>query len=213
VLVRIVRPYTEQEKEKLIASLPSRWSTFESYVGRFTFVLVLLLMPLVVIDKYFPISANNQLLTLFTLALIALIIVRYTQKNYEGIRTRKQVLAAITNGRAEVFSVKTSRAVEREDPEDFGTAFYLEVQMAGEQKLLYLQGQYLDELAWEVTFPNTEFELIRRADTHELVEVRLNGQHFKPERTLPAFPKARWQSGNVPEDGELLDGRLDELTE
>lgn len=213
MLASSVRPYTEQEKKQLIARLPSRWTRFESFTGRFIFLVGALLLPCLAIDKYYPVSTTNQLLIIFAVGLLALFITRYTQKNYEGSRTRKQVLAAMATGQAEVFHVTTNRAIEREDPEDFGVAFYLEVQVVGTPKLLYLQGQYLDELTWEKAFPTTDFVLTRRLDTHELLDIQLRGQYFEPERKLPAFTKARWQTGDIPIDGEVLDGRLDELTE
>ena len=172
-----------------------------------------MLLPLLLIDKYFPITAASQLLGVSLVVILAVSILLYTARNYEGTVSRKQILAAINDGQAELLHVKTTRAVERVDPEDFGAAFYLEVEVDGTPKLLYLQGQYLDELAWKEAFPSTEFVLIRRADTREIINLQIEGQYLKPERVLPAFPKARWQAGAVPEDGSLLAGRLTELTE
>lgn len=101
--------------------------------------------------------------------------------------------------------------MKRTDSEDFGTAYYLAVQVAGEPRLLYRQGQYFDELA-EGLFPNTEFNLVRTLGTKELLNLELLGQSFLPERVLPAFAMANWQRGRTPEDGAILVGKLDELT-
>ena len=64
----------------------------------------------------------------------------------------------------------------------------MEIEEHGERKTLFLWGQYLDELG-EDKFPNSEFELIRKADTKEFINLKLMGKYLKPEKELPAFDK------------------------
>jgi hypothetical protein len=211
MITRTIRPYSEQEKQQLLARLPSRWARAESFIGQLTFLMFLLLLPVLLIDKYFPISPTAQTAIIILLLAVAIGTRRYLARKYGSVSGRSQVLAAIAAGQAEVLHVITSRAVERADPEDFGTAYYLEVQVAGEPRLLYLQGQHFDELE-EGLFPNTEFNLVRTLATKELLDLELVGQPFLPERVLPAFAMADWQRGLTPEDGAILIARLDELT-
>ena len=211
MLTRTIRPYSEQEKQLLLARLPSRWARAESIIGQLTFLMVLLLLPVLLIDKYFPISPATQTVIIVLLLAIAVGARHYVAKKYGDATGRSQRLAAIAAGQAEILHVITSRAAERADPEDFGTAYYLEVQVAGEPRLLYLQGQYFDELD-EGLFPNTEFNLVRTLDTREFLDLELLGQYFLPERVLPAFAMAEWQRGLTPEDGAISTAKLDELT-
>jgi hypothetical protein len=219
MLTKTIRPYSEQEKQQLLARLPSRWAQTESFLLKLIFLVPLFLAPLLLSEKYFPAFSNtyfpafsvSQAIATIAAVLLAVGSAYWIARKYEGDFQRPTHQAAIVAGRAEILHVITSRAVERADPEDFGTAYYLEVQVAGEPRLLYLQGQYFDELE-EGLFPNTEFNLVRTLATKEVLDLELLGQPFLPERVLPAFAMADWQRGLTPEDGAILTTKLDELT-
>ena len=202
-----------------MARLPSCFARLEGFLMKLVFLVPLFLAPLLLAEKYFPaftttylpaFSASQAIATGIAV-LLAVGSACWITKKYEGNFNRPARLAAIAGGQAEVLHVVTTRAVERADPEDFGPAYYLEVRVAGEPRLLYLQGQYFDELD-EGVFPNTEFRVVRALDTKELLALELLGQPFLPERVLPAFAMADWQRGNTPEDGAVLAGKLAELT-
>jgi hypothetical protein len=118
----------------------------------------------------------------------------------------------INSGMLEVLHVRTNRAIKREDPEDYGVAFYIDVVDDTKRKTLYLWGQHLDDLEYDNAFPNTEFVVTRRVDIKETIDIKLLGKPFRPEKTLPPFDKDIWKSGKYPADGELLDIRIDEVT-
>lgn len=100
----------------------------------------------------------------------------------------------------------------RKDPEDFGIAFYFDVEHEGRQKALYLWGQYLDEMEG-AGFPNTEFEIVRQPGSEQFMDFRTSGDYFKEERTLPAFEKEVWDSGAFPVNGQLIDRSIDGIIE
>lgn len=101
--------------------------------------------------------------------------------------------------------------IKREDPEDFGVAFYCAVVDNGQPKTLFLWGQYLDELEYEKTFPNTAFEFTRYVASDEFLAFKTLGHYFKEEKTLPAFDKSVWKNGSYPVNGQLLNQHFDEI--
>lgn len=69
----------------------------------------------------------------------------------------------------------------------------------------------MDELEYEKEFPNTEFEIVRELESKQILDIKLLGKYFAPERILPPFEKQIWKSGKYPMDGDLLDKLLDEI--
>ncbi len=175
-------------------------------------ILFLMLLPFLTLNHFFHFSSTFQawacILFIIADAVIMIIYTKRQQKRYPPVK--------IENRQVEVIHVKTRRAVKREDPEDFGAAFYLDVYDQGKQKTLFLWGQYLDELGegdeQEAAFPNTEFELTRDKNTKNLMDIRLLGTYFPPERTLPSFSREVLKAGTYPLDGELIEGSIDEIT-
>ena len=202
-----IRPYSEAEKQQLITQLPSRYKRFENFVMTLIFALGALLFPFLLFDKYFHFNSNTQIIFCVAALIVSLGVSRKIMKHQK----REDAIKTILAGQAEVTQVKTSRAIKREDPEDFGAAFYLEVLANGETKVLYLQGQYLDEIE-EGLFPTTDFEVIRRFDNKEFIELKIIGNSFKPENILPAFDMDDWRKGNTPNDGDILDVRFEDIT-
>ncbi|MCO5240150.1 MAG: hypothetical protein M9904_08835 [Chitinophagaceae bacterium] len=171
-----------------------------------------MLLPLLIYSRYYPVASTIQ--AIYSVVVVALSIylcLRWTKKYEGGISNRKQI-ADINLAQIEVVKVKTNRAIKREDPEDFGIAYYLDVTDDGQQKTLYLWGQYLDELEYEKQFPNTEFEFIRNVGSEEFIDFKTTGEYFEAERTLPAFDKEVWKSGNYPLNGQLLNQTIDSVS-
>ena len=177
----------------------------------FIFIVAVLLVPLLLYDKRHPVPSHIQLYSSIVILVIAAIITGVIMSKLHkhiGLPPKRPLREV----KAELVRVKTSRAVKREDPEDFGVAFYLDVTQDGKRKTLFLWGQYLDELEYEQQFPNTEFVLIRRSDTKELIDIELKGTYFPPERTVPPFPDEIWKQGSFPSDGEIQDLKIEEIT-
>lgn len=183
------------------------YSAIESSVLAYIFIMSVLLLPLLYIDKYYPIPSWIQGITSIVILIIAFFITRYIlwSAPFFGRHPNEKSLSKVE---AEVLYVKTARAIMREDPEDFGPAFYFDIREADSPpKVLFLWGQYL----YEESFPNTEFEIIRRSDTKELINLISHGDYFEPERTLPPFSDKIFSEGTYPEDGTILDMSLDAI--
>jgi len=211
MIISTVRQPTPDEISRQIKSLPGIYKQFESFLLKWLFVSVVLLFPFLLLGHYFPIASRIQAVYCIVCVLLSVCIVTVWTKRYKGgLGNRKQVVAMNT-APVEIVKVKTNRAIKREDPEDYGIAFYLDVLENGQQKTLYLWGQYLDDLEYENQFPNTEFEFIRKPGSDEFIDFKVSGQYFNPERTLPPFEKAVWKSGNYPVNGQVLEQTLDSI--
>jgi hypothetical protein len=152
MIATTIRPYSEAEKQQLIAQLPSRYKRFENFVMTLIFALGALLLPFLMFDKYFHFNSITQII--FCVVAIAISVI--VSQRITSHKNKRDAIKSILAGQVEATHVKTSRAIERKDPEDFGVAFYLEVLDNSKAKVLYLQGQYLDEIE-EGLFPATRF--------------------------------------------------------
>jgi hypothetical protein len=203
-----VRPLSSNEMKLINARRPSIYNIIEEYAKFFIGIYLVFLIPLLLIDNFFSISSTVQFAYCILSFFLTMYIVKKISKKYKGSNGKG---GQSESNLAEVIYVKTNRAVERKDIEDLGSAFYLEVNDGVQNKTLFLWGQYLDELG-ERKFPNSEFELIRKADTKEFIGIELTGRYFKPEKTLPAFDKELWRNGRCHEDGQIINKLIDEIS-
>ena len=169
-----------------------------------------LLLPFLWYDKRYPVDSHTEGLIMIPLLIISILISLLIYRWID--RTEGTPNTPIKNVAVEVFTVQTDCAIQREDPEDFGIAFYLSVHYEGKQQWLFLWGQYLDELCYEKAFPNTSFELVRRVDNGAFLDIKLKGKYFEPEKIVPAFSRAVWKSDTHEVDGDILDKSKDEIT-
>ena len=165
---------------------------------------MVLLIPFLIVDKFFQVPSQTEGIIVIVLLLISITLTIYWTRRDPEIAFEKQ---STETNEIEIIHCKTSRAIKREDPEDFGVSFYLDTE---DGRALYLQGQYLDILEYE-QFPNTEFELIRTKNTKELIDFKVKGKYFEPERTLEPFTKDDYGKGVVPEDGDILDIEFEKI--
>ncbi|MGB6034911.1 MAG: hypothetical protein WBG42_01495 [Cryomorphaceae bacterium] len=166
--------------------------------------LMVLLIPFLIIDKFFPVPSQTEEIIVIILLTISIAVTIYWTKRDPVIAFEKQ--SKETN-ELEIIHCRTNRAIKREDPEDFGVSYYLDTE---DGRTLFLQGQYLDLLEYE-QFPNTEFELIRTKTTKELIDFKVKGKYFAPERTLEPFTKDDYKKGLVAEDGAILDIEFEKI--
>ncbi len=211
MLTITTRPFTDEEKKRLTKQLPSVYKRFEEFVMKFIFIALALDIPLLVYNHFSPIASQNQAIYCILMVLVALLLTYRITKKWDGGLSNNKHLEDINSGQAEVIHVKTTKAIKREDPEDFGIAYYIEVLDNGQPKTLFLWGQYLDELEYNETFPNTEFEFIRKKVSGEFIDFKTIGQYFKEEKTLPPFDKAVWDSGTFPVNGQILEKTIEQI--
>jgi len=199
------REISNEEKALLAKRSPSLYKRIEEYVMMFIGIMIVLLLPLLLIDKYVHVSAGAQAVSCICMLVLTFFVIRYIRRKY-GVPAKKRDEINLV----EVIRVNTARAIKREDPEDFGTAYYLDVTHNGQKKVLYLWGQYLDELE-ENTFPNSSFEIAREKDSEEFINFQLLGHYFIEEKVLPPFDAEVWKNGNYPVNGQLLNICIDEI--
>ena len=211
MITRTIRKLTEEETQGQIQRLPSVYKRFENFVLKLIVVVLILLAPLLIYDHFNPVPSDTQAVYCIAIVILALLIVFWVTKKYEGGLTNSKQIDDIKSRQVEVVKVQTTRAIKREDFEDFGVAFYLAVVDKGQPKTLFLWGQYLDELEYEKTFPSTEFEFIRNVGSEEFIDFKTSGQYFIEEKILPAFDREVWKSGLYPVNGQLLDHSIDDI--
>ena len=203
------RELTKEEKKDIVRT--KRAGKFD-FVGLcfviFFFAILVQSLLFIFVDWICPLSKNEEKTAFFIILFIALIFTIRSAITFLDA-SKKSGERPIAEIRAETTVVKTSRAIKREDPEDFGIVFYLDVVDKGKRKTLFLWGQYLDVLEYDQQFPNTHFEITRRSDTKWLMDIKVLGSYFKPEKVLPAFKDQKWE--DLPEDGDLLEIEIEEI--
>jgi hypothetical protein len=205
------RPFTDEEIKRQTNQLPSVYKRFEGFVMKLIFVVLALDVPLLVYDRFSPVASQIQAVYCIVMLVVALFLTFWITKKWEGGLSTNKYIWDIKSGQAEVVHVTTARAIKREDPEDFGIAYYVEIFDNGQAKTLFLWGQYLDVLESDETFPNTEFEFIRKKGSDEFIDFKTLGQHFIEEKTLPPFDKSTWDNGAYPVNGQILEQTIDEI--
>lgn len=211
MITSTIRELTQAEEKQQIKRLPGLYKRFENFVLKLIVIAMILLVPLLIYDNFRPVASGTQAIYCIIIMIIAVAIALWITKKFEGGFSNAKQIHAIQTAKVEVVKVQTTRAVKRADFEDFGIAYYVSVTDEGQQKTLFLWGQYLDILEDEKTFPNTEFEFIRKIGSEEFIDFKTSGQYFIEEKTLPPFDKEIWESGAYPVNGQLLDTSIDEI--
>lgn len=204
----ITRDATPKERQELTPQLPGRYKRFENFVMGYIVVVALLLIPMLAYDQFEPVASNKQAAYCIIVIIVAFLVTRWLKNRQEGKMVSQPTIDP--NFQVEVIRVKTNRAIKRKDPEDFGVAYYVDVTVNGQPKVLFLWGQYFDVLE-DHLFPNTEFEFVRKPGSHEFIDFITLGSYFKEEKVLPPFDEAIWESGAYPFNGDILDQRIDEI--
>ncbi len=203
------RQITETEIVLQQQRQPGLYQRTENFVMMLIAVLLLLLAPFLIYNNFCPIASHVQAIFCIVIIITATALVTWLIRKYQNKLCRQKKPELVTL-EVEAVRVQTSKAIKREDFEDFGIAYYLDVTHNGQSKTLYLWGQYLDELE-EGTFPNTAFEFIRCTGSDEFISFKTSGQYFKEAGTLPPFSKAIWESGTYPLNGQLLDQSINTI--
>lgn len=209
MITSTIRNPTEDEKNKQLKLLPNAYHRFESFILTFICIMGISITPLLMYDHYRPVESIIQGIYCIIACVASLVISYWLRQKLDGDFSYNKQVAKIQSLQVEAVKVKTQRAIKREDYEDFGSAYYIEVTDNGQPKTLYLWGQYLDELAYKNLFPSTEFEFIRNIGSNVFIEFKITGHYFREEKILPPFPKEVWKKGIYPANGQLLDQVID----
>jgi hypothetical protein len=107
--------------------------------------------------------------------------------------------------RREVYHAR--RAFQVEETEDEGSNYFVEL---ADGRVLFISGQILyeyelDESGEPRRFPCTEFELVLKSDTGDMIDLLCRGRALEPEVVAPAFTIEDFKSGWTPENLEILD--------
>lgn len=113
--------------------------------------------------------------------------------------------------RREVYQAR--RAFQVDETEDEGSNYFVEL---ADGRVLFISGQLLyeyepDESGEPRRFPCTEFELVLKSDTGDMLDLLCCGQVLEPEVVAPAFTIEDFKSGWTPENLEILDKSYDTL--
>lgn len=203
------RPFNEDEKIYLKKNLPSAYKKIERFVA------VTAIGGIVAGPAFFGLTERYgvTLLAKWYLGIVislAIIASAWWWAIWKTEYSAKAILNEIENGTAEVFYVKPFRIAEREDPEDFGPAYYFDVAYKGERKTLFLWGQYF-YFTEDEEFPSSEFEYVRKSTDKSFISLNVFGRRMAPELKLPPFAKDVWDKGYYHEDGQILDKSIDEI--
>jgi hypothetical protein len=203
------RPYTDSERQILRGRKFSTWKHFENFGMKWVFASIILLAPFLLYDRYVAdVSSTVELPILIGIEIAAVLIVLYFMNRIGELSWNKNIEHEINFGEAEIIKLRTDKVIKRKDPEDFGSGYYLKID---DNRTLYLEGQYLDELQYSRKFPNTEFEIIRTKWHNELLEIISTGEYLKPAKKLQPFTKEQYKSGNRHFDGDIIETSIDEI--
>ena len=96
-----------------------------------------------------------------------------------------------------------AEAVAVEEFEDEGLSYYLRLD---DGRVLFLSGQYLYDPADEGRFPSRRVTIVRTVrPSGDVLDLRCSGEHVAPSVVLPPFSEERNGTGDLPEDGAVLE--------
>jgi len=118
---------------------------------------------------------------------------------------RRGIESALRADQARVVDIRARAFVALEEFEDEGACYAFEI---AEGQIFFLSGQQYYESA---KFPCLDFSLVHVLDEDEQVAdvlIEKRGARAVPDRVIPVEVKVRME---LPEDQEIIEGRLDEL--
>jgi len=114
----------------------------------------------------------------------------------------------LAEGNAEVTTYEAVDAISVEEQEDEGSMYYLKLR---DGRIVFIAGQHLYELEEEGRFPNTKFQAVRTPRTRHLLGFVCLGDYFPASGHGRPFSVADYESGRVPDDGDVWEGDFDAL--
>jgi len=164
-------------------------------------VFMLVLLPLLLLERWIPILKQHEILAGATAAAVAVAVVIRMRRLPFLSRARTTLAQDLANGEVEVQLLDVVDAIKVGEFEDEGSNYYLKL---NDGQVMFLSGQYLNEPEASGTFPATRIAMAFAPLSRQLLEFRCEGTPFAPSATLPPFDVARLKAGSTPGDGELL---------
>lgn len=208
MIIRSERPYNAEEIDLLKSRKHTIWEHFENFAKIWLVVILLLILPLIVYEKFIAkVSSATQLIIIIPVLVISILIPLYLMKRNGEINWNRKIENEITNGKAQILKIKTNKVVKRKETCDSGSGFYIKI---SENETMYLQGQLYDELQYDKKFPNTDFEITKTSLTKDdLLNIKFFGEYLKPEKKISAFSKEDYENEKVHYDRDLLNISID----
>ncbi len=196
------RPYTDKEKvylRNLASSDSGIWVSLINVV--FVFSVVFFICYAIIYMTHLPKTPWIGISAVFGLA-CGLSLVTYMRLFVrKGAYYFEKVSQDLSNGKAEIRTYQILDAIKREEYEDEGIHFYLELSNGS---VLFLSGQYLYEPDGSHRFPSAEVQITRAPISNIVFDFKCSGKYFAPTAILPPFSVNTIKNGLVPEDGEVL---------
>lgn len=203
------RPYTEEEKANLRRRKHGLWEQLELFFMKWVFINFIVLAPFLLYERFVEeVPPETEGPIVIVLVVLSVAITFYLMNRLGEIGWNKAIENELKTGEVLVTKLKTDKVLKRKDPEDFGSGFYLKID---DNRTLYLEGQYLDDLQYDRKFPNTEMEIIQSKWNEELMEIISSGSYLKPERKLKAFTEEQYKSGSRHFCGDIIETPIDEI--
>jgi hypothetical protein len=207
-LVQKLRSLTSAERRILKGHLGGGGSeNIASTFLVFCIFVVVSASVLIYLESLFPSIKEREGLFLLILVLLSggLSVLVFNRNRYR-VSLGKEILSDLQQGQALVYTFESNNAALVEDFEDSGKGLFLDI---GNERTLFLVGQYLDELIDQRKLPCKKFEIAYSPRAKITVSVNCLGAYFVPSLTL-VLQKGDIMSRKIPDDGEILNvGFLD----
>jgi len=211
MLTTTYRSMTAEERAELRRGVTAAPTPLPVWVGVWALFVVLPWLGLLMFKR----EHNTAVLFFCTVGILAYAVIERGWKRW----VKKPPAASqrdLAEGNVEVVHVETNGAAEVEEIEDLGLNFFLEI---GESKLLFLSGQYLYDVAYEIgkdeverpgRFPNTKFELVRVPHSRQLIGFDCLGEPLKVSKRYRVSKTAE-KGFFALQDGQTIPGTLSTL--
>jgi len=165
------------------------------------FVFFLVLLPMLVLEKWIPTLKRYEIPAVLVAAALAVAVVIRMRRLSVVSRARKRLAQDIANGEAEVQKLDIVDAIKVEEFEDEGSNYYLKLK---DGEVMFLSGQYLYEPEARGSFPATRVSLAFAPFSRELLNFGCEGEPLAASAVLPSFDRARIKAGKVPGNGDIV---------
>ena len=159
-------------------------------------------------QRQFPLIRENQnfVLTVIFLAGVVLAIWLDSRNKYPSYAGR--FIGELKQGNGLVRQFDVVDAIRVGELEDNGYSFYLRL---ANGEVLFLSGQYLYEPTDNKEFPSSKLEIVYSPVSRFVLSLECAGNYVVPLSELPAPTLEELESGEVPDDGAILDVDFERL--